>query len=436
MFDREFLQLQKAEEERIQRQNMDEEFARSLQNDFQPASNFNHPTNSAPSAFDRMSGAHQPSSNYSSAAASTSNLPRNGQSSGRKLPWPTSSSNTFGNSSVRPTPQSMTSGVKQEGQSGFSPYASMQNSSLGGFKPEPSHSRTMPGSFRDDSTDASDSDLEIIAPSEFRDNGRRNHTPIKPSGRFSSNAGFGTSQPPMQHPSFSPEAQTAGNATLRRLEQPAAHDALKMAMFGKQPMPQWMNTIGSSQSPTPSTSYSGSIGMASGKVFETAAVGQYGSGGNYVYPSAYGSAANGVYLNTSLQSPGPGLGYTVNNLPNYNRNPFGFSQGLGPAPLDDTKYNPLAEIIARSGNNQEELSEYLNLNGNMAGQLDYIMNDPRKTNQEIQELLENIRPDADLPPEDREGTPEGLVYPLVSGPDSCAFGWILIYPSTSTRSWL
>jgi hypothetical protein len=46
-------------------------------------------------------------------------------------------------------------------------------------------------------------------------------------------------------------------------------------------------------------------------------------------------------------------------------------------------------------------------------QLDYIMNDPRKTNEEIKALIENIRPDEDLPAENREGTPEGLKYPLV-----------------------
>jgi hypothetical protein len=77
----------------------------------------------------------------------------------------------------------------------------------------------------------------------------------------------------------------------------------------------------------------------------------------------------------------------------------------------------LADIIRRANNNNyEELTEYFQkpFDANMAGQLDYIMNDPRKTNQEIKELLENIRPDADLPPEDREGTPDGLVYPLVS----------------------
>jgi hypothetical protein len=53
-------------------------------------------------------------------------------------------------------------------------------------------------------------------------------------------------------------------------------------------------------------------------------------------------------------------------------------------------------------------------NDNMASNLDYIMNDPRKTNEEIKDLLENIKPDMDLAPENRDDTPEGMKYPLVS----------------------
>lgn len=55
-------------------------------------------------------------------------------------------------------------------------------------------------------------------------------------------------------------------------------------------------------------------------------------------------------------------------------------------------------------------------NARVAGQLDYIINDPRKTNDEIKALIENIRPDEDLPAENREGTPDGLKYPLVGSP--------------------
>lgn len=44
---------------------------------------------------------------------------------------------------------------------------------------------------------------------------------------------------------------------------------------------------------------------------------------------------------------------------------------------------------------------------------DYIAHDPTRTAREMKELLENIRPDEDLPPENREGTPAAMVYPLM-----------------------
>ncbi|KAL8909935.1 MAG: hypothetical protein Q9171_004756 [Xanthocarpia ochracea] len=44
---------------------------------------------------------------------------------------------------------------------------------------------------------------------------------------------------------------------------------------------------------------------------------------------------------------------------------------------------------------------------------DYLNNDPTRTLAEIKDLLDNIRPDEDLPPENREGTPDAMVYPLM-----------------------
>lgn len=41
-----------------------------------------------------------------------------------------------------------------------------------------------------------------------------------------------------------------------------------------------------------------------------------------------------------------------------------------------------------------------------------LQDDPRKTEEEIKELLANIRPDEEIPEEDRVGTPEALRYPL------------------------
>lgn len=48
-----------------------------------------------------------------------------------------------------------------------------------------------------------------------------------------------------------------------------------------------------------------------------------------------------------------------------------------------------------------------------AAYYDYVTNDPTKTRDEIKSLLENIRPDMELPPENREGTPEAMKYPLM-----------------------
>lgn len=45
--------------------------------------------------------------------------------------------------------------------------------------------------------------------------------------------------------------------------------------------------------------------------------------------------------------------------------------------------------------------------------VDYLTHDPTRTTAEIKSLLENIRPDEDLPEEDREETPEAMTYKLM-----------------------
>lgn len=45
--------------------------------------------------------------------------------------------------------------------------------------------------------------------------------------------------------------------------------------------------------------------------------------------------------------------------------------------------------------------------------VNYLTHDPTRTSAEIKSLLENIRPDEDLPPENREGTPDAMTYPLM-----------------------
>lgn len=269
-------------------------------------------------------------------------------------------------------------GVKREDptsvQSGFTPYA---YGNLGGIKAESSQdvpSRgihgvktestplEMPGAFRESSSDPSDSDIEIIPASAFRDNGRHQPVPqLNPytPSPYGYNVPHNPTQASSQRPTFTPAAQIAGNAGLQR------------ALYGSQQLPDW----------TTSDILASQNGMGD--------------------PSTFGNLFGGNYS----QSYDPGLGYTVNGYqPVYGGDMQPFNNG-GPS------FDPLSEMINRAGGqNFGELQDYLKLSN--PSQLDYIMNDPRKTNEEIKALLENIRPDEDLPPEDREGTPEGLVYPL------------------------
>jgi hypothetical protein len=291
----------------------------------------------------------------------------------------------------------------------------------------------MPGSFRDDSSNASDSDVEIISPTEFHDNGRHARTPAKNQNWGSFLNDYGTLQTNVEHPQFSPEAQTACNAALNQLGQSASNDALQMAMYGKQPVPAWMGS-------SPST-YSGSTLNPFGSGHQSGMTTASGSAGGYVYPSAISNGMNnvtgsmsaypGAYPGGSMQNSVPGLGYALNNAPGtfsgYGVNLPSSSQNFDSSQASSS--DELGDIIRRAGNNYNEISDYLKLDGRMANQVDYIMNDPRKTNQEIKDLLENIRPDVELPPEDREGTPEGLVYPLVSvSPEMRRYFEMLILP--------
>lgn len=77
--------------------------------------------------------------------------------------------------------------------------------------------------------------------------------------------------------------------------------------------------------------------------------------------------------------------------------------------------NNLSDIINRSNNidwvnNLDALGRPLN--DRLRSYYEDLQDDPRKTAEEIRELLETIRPDEDIPEEDRIGTPEGLRYPL------------------------
>lgn len=124
-----------------------------------------------------------------------------------------------------------------------------------------------------------------------------------------------------------------------------------------------------------------------------------------------------------------GLGPT-SALPGSPFNPF---TGFRPGMLSSGSYDPLhglgghpngVPLVAGSGlsaiisqTNNIDWDRNLDafgrpLNDRLRNYYEDLQDDPRKTEEEIKELLANIRPDEDIPEEDRVGTPEALRYPL------------------------
>lgn len=135
----------------------------------------------------------------------------------------------------------------------------------------------------------------------------------------------------------------------------------------------------------------------------------YGRGSSNALGGAWTSAQN-------LLNQGVG-GYPNNNYGTGDRTASDTS--TGPAVIDLDAYedqqsmlrefhqNRVRNMTQRPfGDSQEELDQYMD-------RVNYLANDPTKTTAEIKELLNNIRPDEELPPENREGTPDAMVYPLM-----------------------
>ncbi|KAI9794521.1 MAG: hypothetical protein M1835_006528 [Candelina submexicana] len=98
----------------------------------------------------------------------------------------------------------------------------------------------------------------------------------------------------------------------------------------------------------------------------------------------------------------------------------GFDSGLSGSSNPQTGLNQFGLPQPRSLQSIVQDSQF-NVDGieghelyqNYRNRYDYIANDPTKTRDELTSLLENIRPDEELPPENREGTPERMTYPLM-----------------------
>ncbi|RDW66946.1 hypothetical protein BP5796_09695 [Coleophoma crateriformis] len=368
------IQRQKQEEQRIKREREDAEFALSMSQSLQPASDFSPDIGSStpgPSAFSRLAGMRQTPTSMSTA-------PQFGQSSSSsRIPG---SSTAASRNVVNSSPWPATSSVKREEDipsgMGFSSYSSRPHLGFdAAVKSEGPSYLNMPGSYRDDSSSTGDSDIEEIPDVAFYANVRRSAKASAPA------SGAGSQQ---QRPSLSHEAYAAGQAAHNRTEALLARPT--MPSYGTHPS----LVPGSYPGQAPGYSYSGHVPSSFGPGSLHRPSGQ---------PFYNGSSPRGIGMN-GVYGPGPGSGYMRNGSNALDLH----SRGSG--------YDPLADMIQNSVTNFDELQGYLNLDDRYRGQLDYIVNDPRKSHQEIKELLENIRPDADLAPEDREGTPDGLKYPL------------------------
>lgn len=126
-----------------------------------------------------------------------------------------------------------------------------------------------------------------------------------------------------------------------------------------------------------------------------------------VYNAAYSLVDSHI---ASIPSATPGYGSS-----SYGYRSAGSSSDPHLIPDYDCEYPPqnmfssgldTHAINADDPKNRELVDRYMD-------RYNYLTNDPTRTSSEIKSLLENIRPDEDLPPENREGTPDAMTYPLM-----------------------
>ncbi|KAF7921816.1 hypothetical protein BELL_0024g00250 [Botrytis elliptica] len=471
MFDPTFTEHQKQEEQKFQMERQDAEFASSLANSNSPVSN-TPIASSKPSAFNRLFGGHSGSLSQASTsrdiqAAKSSAMSNtfdthNNSSSGRSLPWKRGSSSSLkaepralpyvqpsssgffgwgsGGTTINAEPR--TSSYAQPSPPGFAGWGSRGTT---GMHQELSFTATnsnlmpfpesrMPGTYIDDA--ASDSSLEIIEPSAFKDNGRQKATTSRTTNYYG--------QP---GPVYSSETRALGDTAISRsntslqgvsalpnwaknspnvMENPSANISDTSAwMSGNHAHGMNLeNRVGEQNiySPLwerdqPFSSYNGlNADYKDFPMNDTPSAMTYNSTDpSGAYPFGYsnstmpltvpGSITGGMHSSHPKNSMhGPGPAFNIESMPEH---------GLG-----STNFNSLGGALSNRGNlldvesNLGFLSPSFAYTPQMTERMEHVINDPRKTEKEIKDLLENIKAEIEIPLEDREGTPEGLRYPL------------------------
>ncbi|KAL2169713.1 hypothetical protein VTG60DRAFT_5766 [Thermothelomyces hinnuleus] len=130
------------------------------------------------------------------------------------------------------------------------------------------------------------------------------------------------------------------------------------------------------------------------------------------------AAPIGQRLHTISGPPqGVSNGYSSGLTPPAANRPGYVSNGAYYTPSGRSAFSDrsLAETINRV--NKYDFNSMTDMHGNPLNErlttfLDDYVNDPRKTEEDIQKLLSNIRPDMDVPEEERGETPDAMKYPL------------------------
>lgn len=179
---------------------------------------------------------------------------------------------------------------------------------------------------------------------------------------------------------------------------------------------------------SPYSAYQGNTGYAGTNVYNTMPHASYNPSSNLSNPSTWGQTVGQFGQTVATVAKGAAnAAYSLvdNHIASYPSAPAGYSgsgypwDSLGssshPFDLEDYSQPPQGSVRSLfSGHsinpddpsNQDMVDRYLD-------RVNYLTNDPTRTTAEIKSLLENIRPDEDLPPEDREGTPDAMIYSLM-----------------------
>lgn len=473
MFDPTFTERQKLEEQKFQRERQDAELASSLANSNSPVSN-TPVTSSKPSAFSRLFGGYsgtpsQASTSRDTQAAKSSAMSNtydthNNSSSSRSLPWKKGSTSSLKTGPrtlpyVQPSPSGFvdwgsggatvnaeprTSFYAQPSPSGFVGWGSGDTTGMHqerSFTPTNSNlmpfpESTMPGAYIDDA--ASDSSLEIIDPSAFKDNGRQKATTSRTTNYYG--------QP---GPIYSSETRAFGDIAISRsntslqgvaalqnwaknspnvMENPSGNisdtSALMQGNYAdgmnhETQVGEQNRHLTSWDRGQPFSSYNElnagytdfpMNGTPSAMSYDnTNPSGAYplGYSNSTMYLAVPGSITRSMHSShpeNSMHRPGPA--FNIDSMPEH---------GMG-----STNFNSLRGTVGNRGNLSDVESDLSFLpppfayTPQMKERMEHVINDPRKTEKEIKDLLENIKAEVEIPLEDREGTPEGLRYPLVS----------------------